>query len=113
MPNDIFPESFKSPKCIEIIFNCLRNVDKQTKDIYILTHWTQDHSNFKGKKQLKDLTESLNFLSNKFKEYEEDGVKKDKIIEDFKSEVDSLSIKVENLRNSLTSKNNTKEETAS
>ena len=80
--------------------------------LYINTLNTRP-SNFKGKKQLKDLTESINFLSNKFKEYEEDGVKKDKIIEDFKSEIDSLSIKVENLRNSLTSKNHTEEETAS
>ena len=74
----------KSPECIEILFNCLRNVERQRKDIYILAHSTQDHQ-IKGKKQLIDLTESINFRSDKFKEHEEDRAKKDKIIEDLKS----------------------------
>ena len=47
--------------------------------------------------QFNDLTESLNFLSDKFLGYEEDRAKKDKIIEDIKSVVDSLSTKVEKL----------------
>ena len=50
MPKYVFPESFKSPKRIEIIFNCLRNVDRQTKDIYILTHSAQDHQILKAKR---------------------------------------------------------------
>ena len=40
---------------------------------------------------------SINLLSDKFKDYEEDRAKKDKIIQDLKSEVDSLSTKVEKL----------------
>ena len=44
-----------------------------------------------------DLTESINFLSDKFKDYEEERTKKDTIIEDLKSEVDSLSTKIEKL----------------
>ena len=97
MADDAFAESLKSPECIEILFNCLRNVERQTKDIYTLAHSTQDHQ-IKGEKQLIDLTESINFLSDKFKEYEEDRAKKDKIIEDLKSEVDSLSTKTEKLQ---------------
>ena len=96
MADDVFAESLKSPECIEILFNCLRNVERQTKDIYTLVHSAQDHQ-IKGEKQLIDLTESINFLSDKFKEYEEDRAKKDKIIEDLKSEVDSLSTKIEKL----------------
>ena len=65
-------------------------METQTKDIYTLAHSTQDHQ-IKGEKQLIDLTESKNFLSDKFKEYEEDRAKKDKITEDLRSEVDSLS----------------------
>ena len=41
--------------------------------------------------------QSIDFLSDKFKEYEEDRAKKDNIIQDLKSEVDSLSTKVEKL----------------
>ena len=76
MADDVIAESFKSPELIEILFNWLRNVERQTKDIYTLAHSTQDHQ-IKGEKQLIDLTESINFLSDKFKEYEEDRTKKD------------------------------------
>ena len=72
-------------------------MERQTKDIYTLAHSTQDHQ-IKGEKQLIDLTESINFLSDKFKEYEEDRAKKDNLIEDHKSEVDSLSTKTEKLK---------------
>ena len=51
--------------------------------------------------QFNDLTESINFLSDKFWGYEEDRAKKDKIIEDIKSVVDSLSTKVEKLKETL------------
>ena len=34
MADDIFAESLKSPECVEILFNCLKNVERQTKDIY-------------------------------------------------------------------------------
>ena len=71
MADDVFAESFKSPELIEILFNWLRNVERQTKDIYTLAHSTQDHQ-IKGEKQLIDLTESINFLSDKFKEYKLD-----------------------------------------
>ena len=54
--DDGFAESLKSPECIEILFNCLRNVERQTKDIFTLAHSTQDHQ-IKSKKQLTDLTE--------------------------------------------------------
>ena len=64
MADDVFAESLKSPECIEILFNCLRNVEKKIKDIYI-AHSTQDHQ-IKGEKQLIDLTESVNLLSDKF-----------------------------------------------
>ena len=70
MADDVFAESLKSPECIEILFNCLRNVEKKVKDIYI-AHSTQDHQ-IKGEKQLIDLTESVNLLSDKFEEYKED-----------------------------------------
>ena len=110
MADDVFAESLKSPECIEILFNCLRNVERESKDIYTLVHSTQE-SQIKGEKQLIDLTESIDFQSDKFKEYEEDRGKKDKIIHHLKSEVDSLSTKVEKLENFRTSKNNTQEKT--
>ena len=55
MTDDVFAENLKLLECIEILCNCLRNLERQTKD-----------------KQLIDPAESINFLSDKFKEYEED-----------------------------------------
>ena len=69
----------------------------QTKDIYPLAHSTQDHQ-IKDEKQWIDMIESINFLSDKFNEYEEDRAKKDKIIQDVKSEVDNLSTKIQKLQ---------------
>ena len=58
--------------CVKKPIDCiLRNVERQTKHVYTLAHSTQDHQ-IKGKKQLLDLTESINFLPDKFKEYEEE-----------------------------------------
>ena len=97
MTDNVFAEKLKLFECIEIIFNFLGNVERQTKDIYTLEHSTEDHQ-IQGEKQLIDLIESINFLSDKFKEYEEDRAKKDKVIEDLKSEVDSPSAKIKKLK---------------
>ena len=66
------------------------------KDIYTLARSTKVHQT-KGEKQLIELKESMNFLPDELKEYEEYRAKKDKIIEDLKSEVDSLSTEIEKL----------------
>ena len=55
MVDDVFAESLKSAECIEILFNCFLNVERQTKVINTLAHSTQDHQ-IKGEKQLIDLT---------------------------------------------------------
>ena len=70
MTDDVFAERLKSVYIL-ILLNCLRSVERQIKDIYTLAYSTQDHQ-IKGEKQFIDLTESINFLSDKFKEYEED-----------------------------------------
>ena len=80
MADDVFAESLKSPEGIEILFNCLRNVERRTKDIYTLAHSTQDYQ-IKGEKQLIDQPEFINFLSDKLKEFEEGRAKKDNIVE--------------------------------
>ena len=43
MLGDVFAESLKLIECKEILFNCLRNVERQTKGIYKLTHSMEDH----------------------------------------------------------------------
>ena len=36
MSSDAFTESLKSTSCVEILFNCLKNVEKQIKEIFVL-----------------------------------------------------------------------------
>ena len=84
MADHAFAESLKSHECIEFLFNCSRNVVRQTKHIYTLADSTQDHQ-IKGEKQLIDMAQSINFLSDKFKKYEEDRAKKDNIIQYLKN----------------------------
>ena len=79
MSDDVFAESLKPPACVEILFNCLRNVEKQMKEIFVLAKSTQEQQ-IKGEKQLNDLYDSVQFISDKFKEYEEDRAKYNEII---------------------------------
>ena len=71
LTDDVFAENLKSLEYTEILSNCLRNVEMETKDIYTVANSTQDHQ-IKGEKQLIDLTESIKILSDKFEEYEKD-----------------------------------------
>ena len=93
MSVDVFAETLKSPACVEILFNCLRNVEKQMKEIIVLAKPTQEQQ-IKGERQLSDLHDSVQFISDKFKEYEEDRAKKNKIIQKLQPEVRTSSSKV-------------------
>ena len=96
MSDDVFAESLKSPACVEILFNCLRNVEKHMKEIFVLAKSTQEQQ-IKGEKQVNDLHNSVQFISDKFNEYEEDLAKKKEIIGNLHPEVRTLSSKVSKL----------------
>ena len=76
MSDDAFAGSLKSPSCVGILFNCLRNVEKQIKEIFVLAKSTQEKQ-IKDERQLNDLHDSVQFISNNFKEYEKDRAKKE------------------------------------
>ena len=79
MLDDAFAESLKSAACVEILFNCLKNVEKQMKEMFILAKSTQQQQ-IKGEKQLNDFHDPVQFVSDKFKKYEEDRAKNNKTI---------------------------------
>ena len=64
--DDVFAESLKSPACVEIIFNCLKNVEKQMTEIFVQAKITQGQQ-IRGKRQLNDLHDFVQFISDKFK----------------------------------------------
>ena len=53
MSDDDCAESLRSPSCVKILFRCLRNVEKQMKDIFVLAKSTQEQQ-IKGERQLND-----------------------------------------------------------
>ena len=63
MSDDVFAESLKSPACV----NCLKNVEKQMTEIFVYAKITQGQQ-IKGKRQLNDLHDFAQFISDKFKD---------------------------------------------
>ena len=63
----------------------------------------------KDKRQLNDVRDSVQFISDKFKESEEDRAKKNEILGNLQSEVRAL--KFQNLKSRLTNKSSTLGET--
>ena len=99
-PSDVFQESLKSPDCMKILLNCFKNLDKQVKELYILAQ-SNNEKHIKGEKQLLDLTESINFMTKRFDDYEKDRAKKEKLIKDLRKDVSSLKNKHEQLKSDV------------
>ena len=76
IPDELFSESLKSPDCVKILFSCIKNVEKLITQIFDNTKGMKERQN-KAEKQLAELTEAIDFISNKFDEYEEDRKEKE------------------------------------
>ena len=75
---DVFKEGLESPKCKEILFNCLKNLQEKVTEIYNLGHDTRNIQ-IKGDKQLEELKQSVEVMSDKFDECEIDRKEKAKL----------------------------------
>ena len=64
-----------------MLFNCLKILEVKVKEVFDLVNTTNE-SQIKGELQLKCLTESVEFISDMFDEYEADLKKKDEMIQD-------------------------------
>ena len=85
IPEDVFTESFNSADCLNV--SRIWNVSsKETKA-----------SQIKGEKQLSDLTDSVQVISDRFDEYEKDSKAKDELITKLQAQVTELTDKVSNL----------------
>ena len=91
-PGDVFEESLKSEDCVKILLSCLRNLEKEVKDIHKLA--LSNNNQIKGEKQLADLSESIKFMSDKFDEFEKERQEQKKVIEELRGEVSSLNEKL-------------------
>ena len=86
----------ESADCKPILFNCLKNLEVKVKEIFDLANTTNE-SQIKREEQLKCLTESVEFISSRFDEYEADRTKKDEMINSLEEKVLGLTEKVDKL----------------
>ena len=91
-----------SPEYLQILLNCLKNVEKNVKKIHEMQRKTQS-SQIKGELQLKELSEAVEFITKKFDQYEAERKGKEKIINDLQGKVSEMPNELEVLKNSLDS----------
>ena len=80
--------------------NCMQNLEKQVGQIFKILEKTEDRQ-IKGECQLTDLAKGVEFVTQKFDEYEKDRRKKDAIIAALQSELKNSNIKVEDLKKKI------------
>ena len=95
-PGNVFPESLKSNECVETLMNCLRNLEKEAKELKDLASFNNANQ-IKGERQLLDLKDAVDFISNKLDDFERDRLEKKNIIKDLKEEVTYLKGKVDDI----------------
>ena len=76
---DVFKDSLKSKDRILILKRCMENIEKKLEQLYIATKNTKE-SQIKGELQLVSMNVTINFISEKFDEFEKDRREKDEII---------------------------------
>ena len=94
--DSVFTNSIDSPECLLMSFNCLRNVEKNIKEMREMQEKTQS-SQFKGELQLNELNEAVELITKKNDQYETERKKK----ENLHWKVSEMSNELEVLKNSL------------
>ena len=92
-PGNVFAESLKSNECVKISMNYLKNLEKEVQELKDLAS-SNNENQIKGERQLLDLKDAADFISNKFDDFECDRLEKEKNIKDLKEEVTYLRGKV-------------------
>ena len=95
-----FTEGLKSLECLSILMNCMQNLEKQVGQIFKMLEKTED-CQIKGECQLTDLAKGVDFITQKFDEYEKDRREKDAITATLQNELKSASMKVEDLEKKM------------
>ena len=86
---EVFTEGIESQRCARILYDCFKNLESKNNKIYELYSSAKDVQ-IKGNKQLEDVSESINFINEKFEEYEADRKQKEKEIAELNEDLASL-----------------------
>ena len=98
--DDVFTEGLSSPDCAKILYNFIKNVEKQTQGIHSKTEETE-MSQIKGEQHLMDLNKTVNVICENFDEYERDRTEREKIINKLQKNVNDMSATIESLKGCL------------
>ena len=93
LPDDVFSDGFNSPECAKILINCVKSIELQVKELFVL-HEDTKNSQIKDEKQLDSLADALELLSAKFYELEKYRENKYKNISELEKKVRSLESKL-------------------
>ena len=74
----------------------MKKLEEEMKKFLQVCEKTKD-SQIKGESQLNSLSEAMDFMTNKFEEYELERQEKDKIIDTMKSDMVNMNEKIEKL----------------
>ena len=77
--DDVFTKGLKSPMCLHIFVNCMKNIEAKIKDIWAMNRVTSDNR-IKSECQLRDLFKLTEFYNENFDEFENDNSKKEEKI---------------------------------
>ena len=79
---------------------CMQNLEKQVGQIFKMLEKTEDRQ-FKDQCQLTDLAKGVDYITQKFVEYEKDRREKDVMVATLQSELKSASMKIEDLEKKM------------
>ena len=96
----MFEEALKSDDCVAILCNCIKNLEEKMNELFQITSHAKD-SQIKGKLQVKDLNETVNFICTKFDEYGKERKGREQIIKNLEENVSVMSKKVQNLKKEI------------
>ena len=82
----------KSPECLHILVNCMRNIETKIKEIQEMNQVTQDNL-IKGECLLRDFVKSIEFQNEKFDELERDNRKKEDKIDELEEKTRQMDKK--------------------
>ena len=77
--DDVFSQGLKKPECVKILFNCLQNLETEMKSIKEISLTAKDWQ-INGPEQFNDMNKAINFINEKFEEFEKDLKKKEEKI---------------------------------
>ena len=97
---DLFEEGLNSPRCVGILYKCLKNLDTQVKAIHQLG-LSNEENQIKGTKHLEAVTTSIDEIYKKFQDYEKEIKEKDEEIKNLKADVMNLRIQINEQNHTL------------